>query len=180
MWYPPKVTTAATAEPVTLDEVKRRLRVTWDDEDDDIKSLIASARDYAETYCNTPFVTRTVEVKCDCWNDMARLSIAPVQSITSISYVDTAGASQTVDPATYEPRLDGLEASIRAAYAKQWPVTQPGSRITVVAVVGYAAVPDAVKHAHLIQIADAFENRENDTQENWTAFDALLCNFRRG
>jgi uncharacterized phiE125 gp8 family phage protein len=180
MWYPAKVTTEATAEPVTLDEVKRRLRVGFTDEDTDIGLMISSARDHAEKYCNVLFAEQTVEIKCDCWVDLARLPVAPVSSVTSIAYVDTDGVGQTVDAAVYETRLDGLEPAIVLAYGKQWPSTQLGSRITVTAVAGYDEAPPAVKHAILLYIADAYEVRENAKIENWTALDALLCNHRRG
>lgn len=180
MWYPAKVTTAATAEPVTIEDVKRRLRVEFTDDDNDVELMIASARDHAEKYCNVLFAEQTVELKCDCWSDMARLPVAPVSAITSIAYVDTDGATQTVAADTYEARLDGLEPSIVPAYGKQWPSVRPGSRVTVTAAAGYEDAPPAVKHAILLFIADAYEVRENAALVDWTAFDALLCNFRRG
>lgn len=180
MWYPSKVTTPATNEPVSLDEAKRRLRVTFDDDDDDIDLMISSARDHAEKYCNTRFAEQTVEMKCDGFCDFVRLPEAPVKSITTVSYVDTAGASQAVPETVYELRNDGLEASIALKYGEQWPPIQMGSRIVVTAIVGYAAPPPAVKHAILLHLGDAYENRENTELPEWTAFDALLCNFRRG
>lgn len=180
MWYPAKVTTAATAEPVTLEDVKRRLRVEFTDDDNDVELMIASARDHAEKYCNVLFAEQTVELKCDCWADMARLPVAPVKSVTSISYVDTDGADQTLAADVYEELFDALEAAIVLAYGKQWPSTRSGSRITVTAVAGYGDAPGAVKHAILLFIADAYEVRENAKVEDWTALDALLCNYRRG
>ncbi|CDM57189.1 head-tail connector protein [Rhizobium favelukesii] len=180
MWYPAKVTTAATAEPVTLDDVKRRLRVDFADEDVDIELMIASARDHAEKYCNVLFAEQTVELKCDCWGDLARLPVAPVSSVTSIAYVDTDGATQTLAADAYEQRLEGLEPAIVLAYGKQWPAIRSGSRITVTAVAGYEEAPPAVKHALLLFIADAYGTRENSKVDDWTALDALLCNFRRG
>ncbi|SDN84890.1 head-tail connector protein [Ensifer sp. YR511] len=180
MWYPTKVATAATTEPVSLEEVKRRLHVTFDDDDEDINLMISSMRDHAEKYCNTRFASQTVEMKCDGFCDFARLPEAPVTSVTSIAYVDTGGGNQTLAETVYELRNDGLEVAIVAKYGQQWPAIQPGSRIVVTAVVGYAAAPAAVKHAILLNIADAYENRENAELDDWTAFDALLCNYRRG
>jgi len=180
MWYPAKVMDPASTEPVSLDEAKRRLRIGFDDDDDDIELLISSARDHAEKYCNVLFAEQTVEARCDCWGDMVRLPVAPVNSIVSIEYVDTTGAIQTVDVSVYEPRLEGLEPSIVPAYGKQWPVIQSGSRITLTAVAGYETAPPAVKHAILLHIADAYEVRENAAEDDWSAFDALLSNFRRG
>ncbi|MEY9198680.1 putative phiE125 gp8 family phage protein [Sinorhizobium fredii] len=119
-------------------------------------------------------------MKCDGFCDLERLPEAPVTSVSSIAYVDTDGAAQTLATSVYELRADDLEAAIVTKYGQQWPAIQIGSRITVTAVVGYSAAPAAVKHAMLLWIADAYENRENAKIEDWTALDALLCNFRRG
>ncbi|EPE98609.1 hypothetical protein RGCCGE502_09290 [Rhizobium grahamii CCGE 502] len=156
------------------------MRVGFSDEDADIQLMIASARDHAEKYCNITLAEQTVEMKCDCWADLARMPVAPLMSVASIAYVDTEGAPQTVDAAVYELRLDGLEPSIVLAYGKRWPVVRTGSRITVTAVAGYEDAPAAVKHAILLYIADAYETRENSQEDDWSAFDALLSNYRRG
>lgn len=180
MWYPTKITVAATAEPVTTEEAKRRLHVDFADDDADIDLLVKSARDHVEKYCNVRFASQTVEMKCDGFCDLNRLPEAPVSSVTSIKYIDADGVEQTLADSVYELRADGLEAEIVTKYGQQWPPIRLGSRITVTAVVGYAAAPPAVKHAALLWIADAYENRENAKLEDWTALDALLCNFRRG
>jgi uncharacterized phiE125 gp8 family phage protein len=174
------VTTPAATEPVSLEDAKRRLHVTFDDDDDDISLMIASVRDHAEKYCNVRFASQTVEMKCDGFCDLARLTEAPVTEVTSIVYVDTAGAVQTLADTVYDLRNDDLEVSIVLKYGQQWPAIRSGSRIIVTAVVGYTAAPAAVKHAILLNIVDAYENRENAKLEDWTAFDALLCNYRRG
>ncbi|MBD9636089.1 phage gp6-like head-tail connector protein [Ensifer sp. ENS07] len=180
MWYPTKVTTAATTEPVTAEEAKRRLHITFDDDDADIDLMIKSARDHAEKYSNVRFASQTVEMKCDGFCDFVRLPEAPMSSVTSIAYIDTTGAPQTLPDTVYELRNDGFEVSIVTTYGQQWPAIQSGSRITVIAVVGYADAPPAVKQAILLFLGDAYENRENAELDDWTAFDALLCNFRRG
>lgn len=180
MWYPTKVITPATSEPVSLEEAKRRLHVTFDDDDEDIKLMISSMRDHAEKYCNTRFASQTVEMRCDGFCDFARLPEAPVASVTSIVYVDTDGNDQTLADTVYELRNDNLEVAIVTKYGQRWPATRSGSRIVVTAVVGYPAAPDAVRHAILLNIIDAYENRENAELDDWTAFDALLCNYRRG
>jgi uncharacterized phiE125 gp8 family phage protein len=151
-----------------------------DDDDALFDVLISAARDHVEKYCNTSLATQTVEVKCDTFCDFDRLPIAPVQSVTSIAYVATDGTDANVVAGDTEPRLDGLEASIVPAYGKQWPIPRNGSRITLTAVVGYEALPPSIKHAMLLWIADAYEQRENKELPGWSAFDALLCNHRRG
>ncbi|TIN10389.1 hypothetical protein [Mesorhizobium sp.] len=181
MWYPATVTVAATAEPVSLVEAKRHVHAEdFVDDDAELALLIAAARDRVEKYCNTRFATQTVVVKCDCFGDMARLSEAPVQSVSSITYVDTDGVTQTLATSVYELRSDGLESSIVLKYGQSWPSIQTNSRITLTAVVGTADVPAAVKHAMLLSLADGYEMRENAAASAWTAIDVLLSNFRRG
>jgi uncharacterized phiE125 gp8 family phage protein len=181
MWYPATITAEASNEPVTLTEAKRQIRAEdFTDDDGHLQFLITVARDHAEKYCNTRFATQTVAVKCDSFADMCRLPEAPVTSVTSISYVDTTGATQTLATSVYELRADGLESSITLKYGQQWPTIQSRSRITVTAVVGYAIAPPAVKNAILLNIADRYANRETARDDNWTAFDSLLCNYRRG
>lgn len=187
MWYPAKITVAAAAEPVTLTEAKLHCRVDFADDDDLLERLISVARDHVERYCGVRFASETVEITCDCFADFARLPEAPVSSVTKIAYVDTAGATQTLDTSVYELRPDGLEPSIALKYGQQWPAIQLGSRITVTAVVGYGDAPEAVKHAMLMLIGAWYENREQvlvgvsgaDLPMS-ASVDALLCNFRRG
>jgi uncharacterized phiE125 gp8 family phage protein len=179
MWYPATITAVAASEPVTAAEVKAQTEVDFADDDTLITLLIAGARAFTEKYCGTRLGTQTVSVKCDCFGDFKKFAEAPVQSITSISYVDSDGATQTLAASVYELRSDGLEVSIALKYGQVWPVTQSGSRITVIAVVGYTAVPDDVKRALLLYIAGGYANRENAKDGDWTAFDSLLCNHRR-
>ncbi|MER9883103.1 hypothetical protein [Mesorhizobium sp. M0118] len=181
MWYPAQVTVAPTAEPVTLVEAKRHVHAEdFTDDDAHLGLLISSARDHVEKYCTTRFATQTVVIKCDCFGDMVRLPEAPVQSVTSITYVDTDGATQTLAASVYETRSDGLESSIKLKYGQSWPAIQQNSRITLTAVAGYSDAPPAVKHAILLFLAGGYEMRENSAAASWTAFDCLLSNFRRG
>jgi uncharacterized phiE125 gp8 family phage protein len=179
MWYPPKVT-QAPSEPITAADAKRHCNVLHSDDDALFDALISAARDYVERYCNTPLATQTIAVKCDAFCDFDRLPLAPVQSVSEIAYVATDGTDATVSLADIEERFDGLEASIEPSYGKQWPVPRNGSRIKLTAIVGYEDLPPSIKHAMLLWIADAYEQRESKELPGWSAFDALLCNHRRG
>lgn len=185
MWYPAAITTAATAEPVTLAQVKEQSRIDHADDDTKLERLITAARAHVEKRCAVRFASQTVTVKCDCFDDMARLPEAPVSSITSISYVDTAGATQVLATSVYELRADGIEAAVVLKYNQTWPAIQPGSRITVVAVVGYATAPADVAHSILLLVSHWLENAEPvSIGESVSAIDMmidpLLCNHRRG
>jgi len=182
MWYPANITAAAAAEPVSIDEARLQCSVNSDETEFDglLNRLIGAARAHVEAYCAVRFASQTVAVKCDAFADMQRLPEAPVNSITGIEYVDTAGDAQTLSTGVYELRSDGLEAQIILQYGQSWPSIRSGSRITLTAVVGMAAVPESVKHAMLIYIADAFLQRENTKAPEWSALDVLLSNHRRG
>ncbi|RUM95419.1 hypothetical protein EET67_23330 [Pseudaminobacter arsenicus] len=103
----------------------------------------------------------------------------PLESVTSIGYVDAAGEAQTLAATVYEEHKDGLEPSIALKPGQSWPGILPGSRITVTAVFG-GAVPEEVSHAMLVFVDSAYHVRDNAPRENWTVLDVLLCNHRRG
>lgn len=181
MWYPAAVTVAPSSEPISLVQAKTQCRVDGSDSDVDLSGLIAAARSHLEAYCGTPFVARTVAVKCDTFADFAAFPVAPLSSVSSVEYFDSAGVEQVLDSAIYEARGDGLTASVALITGKSWPSIQTGSRITVTAAVGYDDVPDAVKHAMLLLISHWFDNRSasGSSSEIPHGVDALLSNFRR-
>jgi uncharacterized phiE125 gp8 family phage protein len=185
MWYTATVSAAAASEPVTSSEAKAHLRVDHSDEDTKIAALIAAASRHVEKYCGVRFITQTIVMKCDSFDDFSRLADGPVASITSITYLDSDGATQTLSTDVYELRLDGYEAAIILKYSQSWPTTRLGSQITVTAVVGAAAAPDDVKAAILLLIGTLYDNRAGVTVGEMPAVlpmgvDALLCNHRRG
>lgn len=183
MWYPAAITAAAASEPVTLDEVKAQSRIETTDEDTYLGGLIAAARAHVESYCGLRIITQTVAAKCDSFADLETLPIAPVASVSSVTYVDPAGATQTLSASVYEVRADGLTASIVLKYGQAWPSIQDGSRITVTAICGTATAPAEIKHAILMLTAHWFNNREAVGQNNTApvpmAVEALLANWRR-
>jgi len=179
MWYPAVVTDEADVEPVTLPEAKKQVHAEYHTDDDAyLTSLISASRDHAERYTGTRIAEQIVTLKCDGFDDFCTVPEAPLQSVT-VSYVDTAGATQTLADTVYELRADGLESAIVLKYGQTWPAIQSGSRISVVAVAGYEAVPSALKHALLLFISDAFEQREPAASGVRSTFDDLLSNFRR-
>lgn len=181
-WYPRTVTVAAAAEPVSLAEAKAQCRVDGSDEDDGIAGLIAAARAHVEDYTGTVTSSRTVAVKCDGFADFARFPVVPLASVSSISYVDAEGATQTLATTVYEVRSDGLDASLALKSGQSWPSIQSGSRITVTAAVGASAVNDAIRHAMLLLIGFWFDHRSAASptaiKEVPHAVDALLANHR--
>ncbi len=179
MWYPSTVTVAPAAEPVTLQEAKQQCLVDSTDDDALLTRLIKAARSHVERYCNARWAEQTIVCECTGFADFVRLSEGPLKSVTSIEYVDGAGATQTIDEAVYEVRKDGLEPSIELKSDQSWPNIRPGSRITLTAVFG-GDVPAEVHHAILVFVDAAYHSRENPERLGWTIMDVLLCNHRRG
>lgn len=179
MWYPATVTAEPT-EPVTIEQARRQARSDTDTyHDDELTRLITVARGHVENYCGLRSATTTVVAKCDSFTDMCRLPEAPVQSITSITYLDTDGASQTLSTDVYELRADGLEVAIVLKYGQAWPSIRPGSRITVTMVAGYETTPAEMVHAMLLKIGEQFDEHAPIAIDGMTTFDALLINYRR-
>lgn len=163
MWRSPVTTSAPAGEPLSLDDAKAHLRVDGTSEDDLIGDLIAAARAHVESRTGTRLVTQTVTIRTDDWADLDRLPIGPVQSITSVSYVDTDGQTQTLSTDIYEARLEGLEPSLVTKFMQTWPQSRFGSLVTVTAVVGYGAAgsqPAETIHAIRLILADLYAHRE--------------------
>ena len=176
MWYPATVTVAPAAEPVSLVEAKAHCGIEDTSRDTELAIYIAAARSYVESYCGIHLASRTVTVKCDSFDDFAHFPVVPLASVSSVSYVDANGATQTLPTSVYEVRSDGLTASLALKANQAWPHAQGGSRITVTAVTG-GSTPDAVKHALLLMIGQSVDVREPMKVEE-SNVDWLLCNHR--
>lgn len=184
MWYPTKVTVAPTTEPVTLAQAKDQCGILAETTfDTKLGLLIKSARAHAEKYCNARFSEQTLEIECDCFGDMARLSEGPIKTLTSIAYTDVDGASQNVPDTVFEVMADGIEPAVLLKYGQAWPTIRHGSRIKLTGTFG-GAVPEDVQHAMLMLIGHWFLTREaveeGIVQKVPHAVDDLLCNHRRG
>jgi len=185
MWYPASVSAPAT-EPITVTQAKAHLRVDHTDDDTLIGTLIKAARAHIEAACGVRFAARTgATMKCDYFADLDRLPEAPISSITSIAYLDTDGASQTLSTNVYELRADGIDAGIVLKSNQSWPAIQYGSRITVTAAIGYSAAPEEIAHAMLMLVGHFYENRNASVvgesgSELPFSVNALICNHRRG
>jgi uncharacterized phiE125 gp8 family phage protein len=164
-----KLITGPAAEPVSLAEAKLHLRVEVTTDDALITRLIVTARRQAETKLDRALVNQTWELVLDSWPadggpDAVRITNPPLVSVTSITYLDPAGGTQTVNSGDYVV-LAGTPGLIFPAVGKSWPAVQsrPGV-ITVRYVAGFGAdattVPECVKTWILMHIGAWYENRE--------------------
>lgn len=166
-WLPTIADTPPAEEPVSLAEARAQLHVDVGDTDFDTEFTIyiKAAREHAEEITGTKFITQTVLMQADSFCALKRLPMAPLQSIESITYLDSDGAEQTLDPAVYRAVLADMRPSIQLKVGQSWPGLQcTPDAVRVTAIAGYgdaAAVPAKAKQAMLLMVGDWNRNRED-------------------
>lgn len=92
------------------------------------------------------------------------LPMPPVQSVTSVKYIDPNGVQQTLDPSVYIVDLASEPARLYLAPGQVWPAYRnQRNAITVRCVCGYAdagSVPATLQLAVKSVVANFYENRE--------------------
>ncbi|OYW98004.1 MAG: hypothetical protein B7Z15_22575, partial [Rhizobiales bacterium 32-66-8] len=155
MWRSPILVTAAASLAVTVAQARDELRFDSEDHDARLARYIEASASHVEAVTGLRLVTQTVDLVATSWGDMGRLPLAPVQSITSVGYIDPDGASQVLSGATYVARLTGLQPGLSLAHGASWPATRLDSDITLRAVVGYGAAevqPGPIVSAILLMV----------------------------
>lgn len=167
--------TPNAGEPLTLDEAKLHLRVISTADDALIIGLISSARDYVERLIGYPMMTAGMRATLDefprsipsiryPWRPSPIVLLGVNVAVTGITYTDTDGATQTLDPAAYQVDASGGGARITPAFGTQWPATRPQpASVAVAYTAGFSTVPESLKAAMKLLIGDLYENREAQT-----------------
>lgn len=159
-----KTYAAPTVEPLTVDQVMEHLRL--DEYETMLPLLIASARASAEAATSLALMTQTLDLYLDAF-PAAEIILprSPLQSVTSITYTDTDGATQTLAASEYLVDTASAPPRIVPAYGKSWPSTrQQLNAVKVRFVCGHtdtASVPADVKAWMLLSIGTAYEHRES-------------------
>jgi len=152
----------AESETLSLTDVKNHLRVTVTDDDDSFRQFIAAIRHKAETFLGKTLITSTWEYKIDAFPTEICLPMGPVQSITSVQYVDTDGNTQTLASSGYQFDAAGR---LKASYSNVWPTTREQyDAVTVTYISGKTHagnVQEDIKLAMLLLIGACDVNREN-------------------
>ena len=154
---PTFITTSGPAiEPITLEEMKTRLRVSGCDFDSELSDMLISARQQVEADTYRKLITQTVVMYQEDFVSLLGpldIRLAPIQSITHVKYYDRDDALQTFAAADYYANLTSTPPEIRLKESKQWPNTSlyRPNKVEVTMVAGYgttaASVPRAAKLA---------------------------------
>ena len=162
---------APAEEPLLTEEVKTFIRVDTTDEDELVNALIIAARERVEAITRRALITQTWIMRLDDFPGWDQQDIflprPPLQSISSITYIDTAGTSQTWAAANYDvstPAGDFADfGRLRTAFQKSFPVVRDQlEAVTITFAAGYgdaAAVPSGIKTAMKLLISHWFDNR---------------------
>ncbi len=131
------------AEPLHIDPVILHLRLPTRDEDSLVNDLIATARQECEEYTRRQLLAATWELKLDSFpgnNGAIELPRPPLVSVASITYKDTAGATQTLSAASYVVDNVSEPGRVSPAYGYYWPsVYGEANAVTITYVAGHAA-----------------------------------------
>ena len=187
-----QLVTPPVAEPVTLAQAKQQCRVDFTDDDALFAVYITAARQYCERYTHRAFFNqpwrRTLDFVPLSWGEETlnpaarsdypfffwdRLTIdiprASLVSVTSITYVDGTGETQTLASTAYNVDTTSTPGRIAPSWGNIWPETPnfvPGNvKITFVAGsfgdgVEVNNCPQTVVMAILLLVSHWYEHRE--------------------
>ncbi len=170
-----------TVEALPFDlEAGAEAIIPGDTEHTELSAYIAAARRQAETYTSAGIVSQAWTVTLDGFpvdGSPIELPRGPVISVDSITYIDAAGDEQTiVDAPDADPPTTALSdlvvldqttlsATLSLKSSQIWPETGTQKAAVAIAItVGYGTnasdVPQDIKAAILLRVADLYRNRE--------------------
>lgn len=110
-----KLITAATSKPVSLAELKAHVKAAdFTSDDDELEIFLDAAAKFVGERTSLTLQPSSWRIdRCDWWSGCLQVLLAPVRDIV-ITYLDEAGAPQTVNEALYRwERTDKGTAEIR-------------------------------------------------------------------
>lgn len=174
-------------EPITATECKLQLNLEPTDKDfdawlepgDSQVGVIRAAREMVEADTQLALIDQTWTLKLDQWPEDDRtidLRIHPVRSISSVTYKDTTGTTQTWGASNYEVLRHRFRSYLlKPDTTTVWPTLSStlANPITITFIAGYSdpstdttaiakrnKVPAAAKKAMLMLISHWFRQRE--------------------
>lgn len=167
-------------EVVSLEEARTQLRVVAfgspasHPDDTYISRLIVAARQFCEEYTGISIGSKQYEVALDEFPDNILL-VPYTHTINSVTYVDTDGATQTIDQSNYHLDNYSEPSWLLPASEYEWPNTLDGANVVKVnfdagftdgLVTNDNPCPEAIKQAILLLVGSWYENRQQDVMSN--------------
>ena len=182
-----KVITQPATEVVATDVMKNNLKLDGITADDSlVATLLIAARQRCEEYCNIKFIDTVIEQVWDEFPKGAKfqnclnLTIGNASAVESFKYYDEAGVIQTWSASNYILDTYSKAGRICTAANVDYP-TIDTDRINAI-VIRYTSgfgssastVPDAIKHAIMLQASYLYSNREDKAHTMSTLSEYLL------
>lgn len=157
--------TAPTRLPVTLGELRDDRRMGTDEtQDAHLEHLLEAATATVEAHTGRQLMTATWRLALDAWPSTIHVPRPPLKSVTSITYVDDDGATQTLAAAKYRVDTDATPGRITPAWGESWPSHRSVTgAIKVTFDAGHdepADVPVKLRRAIMALAGYWFDNRE--------------------
>lgn len=182
--------------PISRAAAKAHLRVDGDDENDVIDALIQAATDRVSGrngFTGRALVPQTWDYYLPFFpaNGVICIPLPPLRSVTSITYRDSAGTTQTLSAGLYTVNPASEPGTVELVYGQSWPETfSSWDAVKIRFNCGYApadpaspsdlasGVPEAIKTAIKLFLTDLYENRSAQSsvklEENIAAMAILL------
>ena len=184
-----KLITAPSTDPVDLATAKAHCRVIGTSEDSLITLYSSAATgnlDGPNGVLGRALVTQTWEYVLDSFpSEAIQMPLPPLQSVTSVKYIDTNGVEQTLSNTRYTVDTSGDPGWV-IVDADGWPETMDtANAVTIRFVCGYGAaglVPAPLRSAILLHIGDLYENRQIGAEKQLyanDAYDRLIFPYRK-
>lgn len=191
IWYR-KVAVSSTGLAVTVDEVRKRLRIEEQETDADLIPYIRSAQSWWQDATGTTLMLSEVETRYSRfpdYGDPLPLRQAPVVSMLSVTYRDLDGRPTVMSDTAYHADTDVHEGEVFPLDGR-WPDTVVGrpyrDTVTLRMVAGYAdadAVPEDVKDALYLHVGHRYRFREPASEQRIRMISMgiqhLACRYRR-
>ena len=175
--------TAPSVEPIDLAAAKLHLRLTEDSQNSIVTSLLAGARQAAETITRRQLVHARWQLTLDRFpmagvgtplpfeNDVnipgyaIRLPHSPCVRVESVKYMDMSGSLQTVDPSVYTVNTSLMPAIITPRFGQIWPIALPQ--------IGAVTVTYTAGHASPIEVTNGTGNLKVRGPVTWAVNDVV-------
>ena len=151
------VTVPPAAEPITLAEAKRFLRIEHDADDTLIRQAICVVREAVEAYLGYALLPQTLEYKLDyptaC---VVALPRGPITAITSVTSTDENGVNTVWAGTNYRASSDGFSVLLKQhPYAAVLTIAYTASLADTA-----SALPALIRQGMLHHLAVAYEARD--------------------
>ncbi|MBB4185829.1 putative phiE125 gp8 family phage protein [Sinorhizobium terangae] len=166
MWSGVSVSTKPGGELISIAKLKSRLRIDVADDDEMLGDMLkgAIARIDGPNGIGVAMLKQTWRKSMDCFPSCIMLPGAPIKGVTSITYVNNDGVTQTLAADKYRVDLNKEPVRVEPAYGLSWPSSRDViGAVTVEYEVGENSAADV--HADLIDavcliVGHRYANRE--------------------